>query len=108
MCPAGSIILLQSNARKLEFVKNTEQSLNLKNSIGIDEKIIDRVKTEKIELDNLRTKLDYMESSISMLKQQILASYSNDKLSENISDIMNEAAAVEEVLDERRKNKKRI
>lgn len=96
------------NKRKLDFTKDIDMNYTLRNSIEIDEKIIDRFNNERVELENIKTKLDYTESSISVLKQQILANYSENQLIGEINNAINEASAVEEVLDERRKNRMKI
>jgi hypothetical protein len=71
----------------------------------MDEKIIVRIKEEKLDLERISAKLNYMESMVNMFKQQILSSIESEDMLEKLETAVNEATALDNVLDERRKRK---
>jgi len=73
----------------------------------MDEKIINRFKEEKNDLERLDVKLDYIKSTIDMLKHQINSTLDSQDTLESIESILNEAVAFESVLYERSKNRLR-
>lgn len=95
------------NLRKLSFTKDVYAAEDIKKVIEMDEKIIDRLKDEKKELERISSKLDYMESTVSMFKHQIISSIESEEMLEKLGTEVNEAIALDNVLEERRKNKKR-
>jgi hypothetical protein len=78
---------------------------DIKRAVEMDEKIIVRLKEEKQELERINAKLNYMESMVNMFKQQIISSIESDDMLEKLETAVNEATALDNVLDERRKNK---
>lgn len=103
----GEIInRMNMNARKLSFEKDFQKAGDIRKSIEMDEKMVERVKSEKQELDRLNYKLDYLESSISMLKHQMLTSTESDEMLEKLETVVNEAEALDNVLEDRRKNRR--
>lgn len=78
---------------------------DIKRAVEMDEKIIVRLKEEKQELERISAKLNYMESMVNMFKQQIISSIESDDMLEKLETAVNEATALDNVLDERRKNK---
>jgi hypothetical protein len=96
------------NHRKLNFVKNPHAADDLKKVIEMDERIITRLKDEKNELERLSAKLDYMESTISMFKHQIIANIETEEMAERLETVVNEAVALDSVLDERQKSRARM
>lgn len=94
---------INSNLRKLNFSKDPNVLADLKNVIEMDEKIINRVKDEKKDLERISAKLDYMESTVSMFKHQILSSVESEEMLEKLETAVNEAAALDSVLEDRRR-----
>lgn len=97
---------LNANTRKLAFTRNPDITDELKKVIEMDEKFLNRLKDEKVELERISTKLDYMESMVNMFKHQILSSVESEEMVEQLETAVNEATALDNVLEERRKNKK--
>ncbi|HHW47193.1 MAG TPA: hypothetical protein GXX14_01055 [Clostridiaceae bacterium] len=99
---------INQNLRKLNFVNDPVAAEDLKKVIEMDEKIIKRVKEEKQELERIGAKLDYMESTVHMFKHQIISSIESEEMLETLETAVNEAAALDSVLEERRKSRIRI
>lgn len=95
------------NSRKLNFTKDSRAAEDIKNVIEMDEKIINRLKDEKKELERISAKLDYMESTVSMFKHQIISSVESEDMLEKLGTAVNEATALDNVLEDRRKNRMR-
>lgn len=96
------------NTRKLGFAKDYNAAEDIKKVIEMDQKILDRLKSEKSELERISAKLDYMESTVNMFKHQILSSVENEEMLEKLDSAVNEAEALDSVLEDRRKNKLRL
>ncbi|NTV89081.1 MAG: hypothetical protein HGA22_01755 [Clostridiales bacterium] len=99
---------INANIRKLDFVKDVNMSEDLKKVIEMDEKLITRMKDEKKELERIGAKLDYMESTVNMFKHQILSSVESEDMLETLEKAVNEAEALDNVLEDRRKSKRRV
>lgn len=95
---------INNNSRKLSFIKDVHTADDLKKVIEMDEKILNRMKDEKIELERISTKLEYMESTVNMFKHQILSSVESEEMVEKLETAVNEASALDSVLEERRKS----
>jgi hypothetical protein len=98
---------INDNSRKLNFARDERISDDLQKVIEMDQKLISRLKEEKKELERISTKLAYMESTVNMFKHQILASVENEEMLEQIETAVNEAEALENVLEERNREKLR-
>lgn len=96
---------INQNSRKLNFIKDAKVYEDLKKTIEMDEKIIKRLKEEKQELERMDTKLDYIKSTVSMFKHQIGLSMESEEVLEKIENVVNEAVALENVLNERHKSR---
>ncbi len=96
---------INANARKLNFTKDPHIKEDVKNLIEMDEKIINRLKEEKKELERISAKLDYMESTVNMFKHQAISSIESEEMVEKLQTAVNEAKALDNVLEERRRNK---
>jgi hypothetical protein len=72
---------------------------------SMDEKMINRVKDEKKDLERISAKLEYIESTVNMFKHQILSSIESDEMLEKLEKAVNEATALDNVLEDRRRNK---
>lgn len=99
---------LSQNTRKLNFADNPKVYEDIKRIVEMDEKIINRLKEEKNDLERIDVKLDYIKSTVSMMKHQINSSFDSQETMESIENILNEAVAFESVLYERNKSKFRI
>lgn len=99
---------INMNSRKLSFAKDPYAAEDIQKIIDMDQKIIERLKEEKNDLERINAKLDYMESTVNMFKHQILSSIESEDMLEKMETVVNEAAALDSVLYERRKNKMRM
>ncbi|TYQ14816.1 UNVERIFIED_CONTAM: hypothetical protein Cloal_1195 [Acetivibrio alkalicellulosi] len=97
---------ITKNTRKLNFTNDPKLYENVNKIIEMDQKIISRLKEEKLELERIDTRLDYIKSTVNMFKHQINLSLESEEMLEKIESAVNEALALENVLDER--NKKSI
>jgi len=98
---------INDNNRRLSFAKDARMAEDIRKIIEMDEKLINRLKEEKKELERIGAKLDYMESTVNMFKHQILSSVENEDMLEQLETALNEAEALDTVLEERRRNKLR-
>ena len=98
---------INANNRKLSFAKDARMAEDVRKIIEMDEKLIGRLKDEKKELERTGAKLDYMESTVNLFKHQIISSIENEEMLEQLETAVNEAEALDTVLEERRKNKLR-
>jgi hypothetical protein len=99
---------INNNTRKLSFAKDARMAEDIRKIIEMDEKLIGRLKDEKKELERISAKLDYMESTVNMFKHQIMSSIENEEMLEQLETAVNEAEALDAVLEDRRRNKLRI
>lgn len=99
---------INQNLRKLNFVNDPIAAEDLKKVIEMDEKLVKRLKEEKQELERIGTKLDYMESTVNMFKHQIISSIESEEMLKTLETVVNEASALDSVLEERRKSRIRI
>lgn len=77
---------------------------DINNVIEMDEKAIQRVKDERNELERIHARLDYIESMLNMFKHQIISSIESEEMVEKLETAVNEATALDSVLQERRRN----
>jgi hypothetical protein len=96
---------VNANNRKLSFNANTNAAEDIKRAIEMDEKMIERIKNERLELEKISAKLDYMESMVAMYRQQIISSLESEEMLEKIETAINEADALDTVLEERQKRR---
>ncbi len=99
---------INTNTRKLGFTKDIHMLDDISKIIEMDEKLINRLKDEKKELERISAKLDYMESTVNMFKHQALSSVESEEMLEKLETAVNEAEALDNVLEDRRKNKQRL
>lgn len=102
---SGVIERINGNRRKINFVRDENAAEDLRKVIEMDEKIVNRLKDEKAELERISAKLDYMESTVNMFKHQIISSIESEDMLETLESAVNEAEALDNVLEERRKNR---
>ncbi len=99
---------INANRRKLSFMKDDRMYDDIKSIIEMDEQVINRVKDEKNELERIHARLDYIESMLSMFKHQIVSSIESEEMVEKLETAVNEATALDNVLQERRRNQIRM
>ena len=99
---------INSNNRKISFARDERMAEDIRKIIEMDEKLIGRLKEEKKELERISAKLDYMESTVNMFKHQIMSSIENEDMLEQLETAVNEAEALDSVLEDRRKNRLKI
>ncbi len=99
---------INANRRKLSFMKDNRMYDDIKSIIEMDEQVINRVKEEKNELERIHARLDYIESMLSMFKHQIVSSIESEEMVEKLETAVNEATALDSVLQERRRNQIRM
>lgn len=96
------------NRRKLSFLKDERMIEDIKSIIQMDENTIQRIKEEKNELERINARLDYIESMLGMFKHQIISSIESEEMVEKLETAVNEATALDSVLQERRRNQIRL
>jgi len=96
------------NNRKLGTLKSYEAVLELTKTVEMDEKLLKSMKEEREELESINVRLDYIESTIIGFKHRVLSSDTDDPASEEIEEVINEAAALDNVLNERSKNRMKL
>ncbi len=99
---------INNNTRKLSFAKDARMAEDIRKIIEMDEKLIGRLKEEKKDLERINAKLEYMESTVNMFKHQIMSSIENEEMLEQLETAVNEAEALDAVLEDRRRNKLRM
>jgi hypothetical protein len=96
------------NRRKLSFMRDERMISDISSIIEMDEMVIQRVRDEKNELERIHARLDYIESMIGMFKHQIISSIESEEMIEKLDTAVNEATALDNVLQERRRNQIRM
>ena len=99
---------INANRRKLSFLKDERMIEDIKSIIQMDENNIQRIKEEKNELERINARLDYIESMLGMFKHQIISSIESEEMVEKLETAVNEATALDSVLQERRRNQIRL
>jgi len=99
---------INMNLRKINFAQDPYTKDDLKKTIEMDEKLLESLKQEKQELDRIATKLDYLESMVNMFKHQIITNIESEEMLEKLESVVNEASALDSVLDERHRSRLRI
>lgn len=96
---------INQNMRRLSFAKDSIAADDLRKVIEMDEKVINRLKEERQDLERISAKLDYMQSTVNMFKHQIISSIESEEMLETLETAVNEAAALDSVLEERRRSR---
>jgi hypothetical protein len=94
---------LNNNTRKIGFIKDPKTCESIKKMIDMDEKIIERLKNSKLEKERLKTNLEYIESTLMMLKSQILSAVESEEIIEKVEEVLKETEALDNVLEERKR-----
>ncbi|NMB34272.1 MAG: hypothetical protein GX992_08645 [Clostridium sp.] len=98
---------IAQNNRKINFVNDPKVREDIKRIIEMDERLVNRHKEEKSELMRLDARLDCIKSTVGMFRHQIGAELDSDEVLEDIENVLNEAMALDSVLNERR-NERRL
>jgi hypothetical protein len=97
---------IAQNNRRLNFINDSKVYEDIKRIIEMDERMIERHKEERSDLERADARMEYVKSTVGMLRHQINSGLDSEKNLENIENILNEAVAFENVLSER--NKRRL
>jgi len=96
------------NNRKLGSLKSYEAVLELTKTIEMDEKLLNSFKEEREELEMVNVRLDQIESTIVGFKHRILSSDLSDPETEEIENVINEASALDNALNEHNRLRQRL
>ena len=102
---------INSNTSNLNSVRDAGIANELRRVIEADEKMIESLKNERLELEKIDARLQYMESTISMLKYNIISNLESEDILNNLESDVSEASALNSVLAERydeRREERRI
>lgn len=91
------------NNRRIGSLKSYDAVLELTKTVEMDEKLLKSIRDEGHELEKISVRLNYIESTINAFKHRIISTDSSDPEVEEIENIINEATALDNVLNERRK-----
>ena len=97
---------INTNTSNLNNIRDAGTREEVKRVIANDEKIIESLKNERTELDKLDARLQYLESTISMLKYNIISNLESEDILESLESEVNEADALNTVLSDRYEEKR--
>lgn len=92
---------INNNMKKMNFLSNPRAKADLERAVELDQKLLERVKNEKSQLETISSRLDYIESAILMFKHQIISRDDSDPALSDIDSVVNEAIALDNVLTSR-------
>lgn len=98
-------IRINKNEEKLNNMGIIDDENKILEMIKIDKELFDMFQEEEKSLQNINDKLTYIESTASILKQQMLADIDGEVLLEKIQDTVNEAKALNTTLRENQRQK---
>lgn len=93
---------INNNSRKMGFIRDPAAAEDLRKALEMDQSIVGRVQEQKNELEKTSARLDYIESTISMFKHRFISRENSDETSAEIETVMNEAVALDNVLNSSR------
>lgn len=96
------------NRRKKIAALNPEYTSDLERAIEADEKLLQGLKEARKEVEKMSAKLNLIESTMALLKQQIYTEIHADDIFENIENTINEAQALENALTHHNKIKNKM
>lgn len=99
---------LDTNRRRLSMAQNSHFADDLKLAVETDEKLLERLKEEKKVIEKMGAKLNVIESTMSLLKQQIYADTQSDEVISGVEDTINQATALDSALHQYNKTRKKI
>ena len=92
---------INTNTNNLNSVRDEGIASELKRVIDADERMIESLKNERLELDRIDARLQYMESAIGMLKYNIISNLESEDTLNRLESDVHEADALNTVLNER-------
>ena len=102
---------INTNTSNKNSVKDRSIADELQRVIDADERMIESLKNERLELDKIDARLQYMESTIGMLKYNIISNLESEDILNHLESDVYEADALNTVLNERydeRREERRI
>ena len=103
---------INTNSSNLSSVRDPATAEELRKVIEADERMINSLKEGRNDLEKVDARLQYMESTISMLKYNITSNLETDSILQTLENEINEAAAINTVLsdmgDEHRRQRIRL
>lgn len=99
---------INTNNRKLGSLKNYEAVLELTKTVEMDEKLLKNLQEEREHLEMINVRLDQIESTIVGFKHRILSSDLSDPETEEIENVINEASALDNALNEHSRMRQRL
>lgn len=99
---------INANIRKLNSLKDPQAIEDMKRAIDLDRKILGNIDEQKRDLEKMGARLTYIESTLKTFKHQIQTSENTDETSTEVDNIINEAAALDHVLNESRKDRVKL
>lgn len=102
------IARINLNNRKLGSLKSYEAVLELTKTVEMDEKLLQSLKEEREQLEMVNVKLDQIESTIVGFKHRILSTDLSDPETEEIENVINEASALDNALNEHARLRKKV
>jgi len=97
---------INANTSNLNNIRDSVTKEEVKKVISNDEKIIESLKNERTELEKLNARLQYMESTIGMLKYNIVSNLETEDILGTLETEVGEADALNAVLSDRYEEKK--
>ena len=91
---------INTNSSNLNSVRDPATAEELRRVIEADEKMINSLKEDRKGLEKVDARLQYMESTISMLKYNITSNLETDDMLQTLEHEINEAAAINAVLSD--------
>ncbi|MGE5330055.1 MAG: hypothetical protein ACM3KR_11200 [Deltaproteobacteria bacterium] len=88
------------NRRKKIAAGNKGYINDLERAIEADERLLERLKEARKEVENMSVKLNLIESTMALLKQQVYTEFSSEEMLENVENTINEAQALESALSQ--------
>ena len=92
---------INANTGNMNSVKDRGIADELKRVIDADERMIESLKNERLELDKMDARLQYMESTIGMLKYNIISNLESEDILSHLESDVHEADVLNTVLNER-------
>jgi hypothetical protein len=92
---------INANAANLNNARDQMVADELRRVIEADEKMLESLKNERFELERIDARLQYMESTIGMLKYNIISNLESEDILNTLENEVHEASALNSVLTER-------
>ena len=97
---------INTNTSNLNSIRDRATIEEVKRVIEADEKMIESLKNDRQDLEILDARLQYMESTLSMLKYNIISNIETEDMLITLEKDINEAAAINSVLNDRFEEKR--